>query len=298
MKPFVVNRHGRLVFPSNAFVDLDFSVFETLEQFMAVIRRDFDAKAPTDAGILERVESCTYASRFELLRDLALHLFWVNRYALTMYDKRPTRWRDVPRHRADVFMPVLRPRDGRDREVAAVKSRFHSLPPRWDGTVEDRIFELLFDVYRHKRHDAAELCAIKPTVAEMLADPSSRTFVLPTHDPDYPSASRQEIIDYQEVVPELEALGRWAAVIGSQYPWDQSRTRLAEMAEIGDDEFVILLHPRSREVREFIRRVKDGRPASRRAVRPIETRPPCGSTRRSRFDGTSRFCRGSRRSPR
>ena len=26
-----------------------------------------------------------------------MNLFWVNRYAMTMYEKRPTRWRDVPR---------------------------------------------------------------------------------------------------------------------------------------------------------------------------------------------------------
>ena len=31
MKPFVVNRHGRLVFPSNFFPELDFTVFETLD---------------------------------------------------------------------------------------------------------------------------------------------------------------------------------------------------------------------------------------------------------------------------
>jgi len=130
MKPFVLNRHGRLVFPSNAFVDLDFTVFETLEEFNAVIRRDFDAKAPMETDIRERVEACAYRDRFELLRDLALHLFWVNRYALTMYDKRPARWRDVPRHRADVFMPVLTPRSGVDREVATLGSRFRALPPR------------------------------------------------------------------------------------------------------------------------------------------------------------------------
>jgi hypothetical protein len=33
-----------------------------------------------------------------------MNLFWANRYAITMYDKRPTRWRDVPRQRADVFL--------------------------------------------------------------------------------------------------------------------------------------------------------------------------------------------------
>ena len=43
MKSFVVNRYGRLVFPFNFFPELDFSIFESLEQFAAVIRRDFDS---------------------------------------------------------------------------------------------------------------------------------------------------------------------------------------------------------------------------------------------------------------
>ena len=47
MRPFVVNGHGRLVFPSNFSADLDFSVIETQEQLEAVVKRDFDAKAPT-----------------------------------------------------------------------------------------------------------------------------------------------------------------------------------------------------------------------------------------------------------
>jgi len=104
VKPFVFNRHGRLVFPSNFFPELAFSVFETLEQFEAVIRRDFEAKAPTGADILERIEAGAYGGRYPLLRDLALHLLWANRYAITMYENRPTCWRDVPRTRDDVFL--------------------------------------------------------------------------------------------------------------------------------------------------------------------------------------------------
>ena len=57
MKPFVVNRHGRLVFPANFLGELDFSVLESLDQFTAVIGRDFEAKAPTGTDILSRVES-------------------------------------------------------------------------------------------------------------------------------------------------------------------------------------------------------------------------------------------------
>src|SRR5260370_17593675 len=67
MKPFVITRHGRLVFPANFLGDLDFSVLETLDQFTAVIGRDFEAKAPTGTDILARVESGAYPRRFELL---------------------------------------------------------------------------------------------------------------------------------------------------------------------------------------------------------------------------------------
>jgi hypothetical protein len=56
MKPFVVNRYGRIVFPYNFFPALDFNVFETLEQFAAVIRRDFEDKAPSEADIVARLE--------------------------------------------------------------------------------------------------------------------------------------------------------------------------------------------------------------------------------------------------
>ena len=108
MKPFVLNRYGRLVFPSNFFPELDFSVFDTLEQFAAVIRRDFQDKAPSEADIVTRVEAGAYRGRYEVLRDLALNLFWINRYAMTMYEKRPTRWRDVPRQRDDIFLPVFK----------------------------------------------------------------------------------------------------------------------------------------------------------------------------------------------
>ena len=71
MKPFVVNRYGRIVFPFNFFPALDFSVFETLEQFSAVIRRDFEEKAPTEADIVARLDAGGYKGRYELLRDLA-----------------------------------------------------------------------------------------------------------------------------------------------------------------------------------------------------------------------------------
>ncbi|MEJ2887731.1 3-oxoacyl-[acyl-carrier-protein] synthase III C-terminal domain-containing protein [Actinomycetospora aeridis] len=275
MKPFVINRHGRLVFPANFFGELDFTVLDTLEQFTAVIERDFEAKAPTGTDILHRVESGSYPSRFELLRDLGQNLFWVNRYSMTMFDKRPTRWRDVPRHRDDVFLPVLTPWEDRERKVAAVERAYQELPTRWAADAEDRVFALLFDVFRHKLHHATELPAIKPTVAEFLARPDALTFVMPDHDPDHHLFPVDEIFDADEEVPELEALMRWSMVLHNLYPWDGSRTTLRHPADIGPDDFVVTFHPRDREVAAFIDRVKQAGPAAAGTPRaPVEAVPP------------------------
>ena len=285
MKPFVINRHGRLVFPASLFAELDFSVLETLDQFTAVIGRDFEAKAPTGTDILARVESGAYPGRFGLLRDLGQNLFWVNRYSITMFDKRPTRWRDVAKRRDDVFLPVLTPWEDSERKVAAVERAFRGLPATWDADTEDKVFGLLFDLFRNKLHHATELPAIKPTVAEFLARPDALTFVMPEHDPDYPVFRTDEILDADESVPELEALMRWAMVLHNQYPWDRSRTELRGPARIGDDDFVVAFHPRNRDVMAFIDRVKStetkGRsaavPAQREAidaVPPVTSYPP------------------------
>ena len=256
MKAFVVNRHGRLVFPANFLGELDFSVLETLDQFTAVIGRDFEAKAPTGTDILARVESEAYPGHFELLRDLGQNLFWANRYSITMFEKRPTRWRDLAKHRDDVFLPVLTRWEDSERKVAAVEHAFRELPATWDADAETRVFDLLFNLFRNKLYHATELPAIKPTVAEFLDRPDALTFVMPTCDPDYPVFRTEDIVDAHEPVPQLEALLRWAMVLHNQYPWDRSRTELRRAAEIGDDDFVVALHPRNRDVMAFIDRVK------------------------------------------
>ena len=283
MKPFVVNRHGRLVFPANFLGELDFSVLESLDQFTAVIGRDFEAKAPTGTDILSRVESGGYSRRFELLRDLGQNLYWANRYSITMFDRRPTRWRDLAKRRDDVYLPVLTPWEDSERKVAAVEQAFRALPATWNAKAEDTIFDLLFGLFRTKLYHATELPPIKPTVAEFLAQPDALTFVMPAYDPDYPVFTTEQILDANEDVPELEALMRWAMVLHNQYPWDRSRTELRGPGEIGDDDFVVAFHPRNRDVQAFIERVKRPQPAAAQdtatrglgdSVEPVTPYPP------------------------
>jgi 3-oxoacyl-[acyl-carrier-protein] synthase III len=273
MNAFVLNRHGRMVFPSNIIPELDFSTMETLEQLDQVIRRDFETKAPSGTDILQKVETGAYASRYALMRDVALNLFWANRFAITMYDKRPTRWADLPRTRSDVFLPVLEPWEDGDRKVAAVQQAYPTLPAQWDGACEDRIFEVLFDVFGHRKHHATTLPAVKPTVAEFLEMPDALTFRLPDYDPDYPVYDYTDILDCSEDVPELEALHRWAMVLHNQYPWDRARVELARAADLADDDYVVAFHPRDKEVRAFLRRLASGAVA-RPVAAPRESRQP------------------------
>jgi 3-oxoacyl-(acyl-carrier-protein) synthase III len=270
-KPFVINRHGRLVFPSNFLADLDFSAIETEEQLSAVVRRDFEAKAPTGVEIMAKASSGGYRTRFQLLRDLALNLFWANRYAMTMYEKRPTRWRDVPRNRDDIYLPRLAPWKDGEAKVAAVAACYPTLPAAFDEEAEDRIHAVLFDVYRNKLHHASELSAIKMTVQEVLAaDDLALTFCLSSYDPDYPVFGYDEILDCSEAQPELEALMRMAMVLHNQYPWDREAMKLKPLRQIDPDEFVVVFHPRNREVSEFIRRERTARSWARPRTRPPE----------------------------
>ncbi len=273
MKPFMINRYGRIVFPFNFFPELDFSVFQTMEQFAAVIKRDFEEKAATETDIVARLESRTYARRYELLRDLALNLFWVNRYAMTMYEKRPTRWRDVPRHRDDIFLPVFKPWEGVEL-AAVIEDGYRTLLPTWDDGVETKIFHILLDVFRYKKGAGAELAAIKPTVGEILSNPSNHTYHILAYEPDYPGYSYDDIIEYTHQVPELEALMRQAMVLHNQFRWDRAKTRLIEVGKLHDDDFVVVFHPRNEEVLRFIRRVKEGTRARARRPVPAESRQP------------------------
>ena len=280
-QPFVVNAAGRLVFPSNFTPDVDFTGMDTLDQLARVIRRDFETKAPSGSDIRAKAEADKYADRYELLRDLALNLFWVNRFALTMYEARPMRWSDVPRGRDDLFLPVVRPWEEAESKVEAVRAAYERLPHRWSEQAEseERIFALLFDIWGARRHHASDLEPVVPTVGEALADPAGLTFRLRGYDPDFPVFGHQRIVDCAEDVPELEALHRWAMVLHDQHPWPRQDVQLAEVGGLADDDHVVVLHPRGVEVLRFLARVKAGaaapvRPAPAEQRQPVRPYPP------------------------
>jgi 3-oxoacyl-(acyl-carrier-protein) synthase III len=193
-----------------------------------------------------------------MLRDISLNLFWANRFALTMYDKRPTRWRDVPRNREDVFVALLEPWTDGKAKATTVRTAYEQLDAKWNRTAEDELFDMLFDVFSNKLYRAQELPPIKATIAEALATPDAMTTILRKFNPDFRHYSDVEILDASEEQPELEALRRWAMVLHNQHPWDRSRAKLKTFADMEDDDVVVLFYPKNRDILAFINRVKSG----------------------------------------
>ena len=285
MKRFVVNRHGRLVFPCNFFPALDVSVFEAPEPFEAVIRRDFEEKARTTVEIASEVEAAAYASRYELLRDVAVNLLWATRYGMLLYDSRLMRWRDVPRHRDDAFLPLAQP-IAADLDTRAIEAGYHALPPRWDERAEHTIFGLLFDIFRNRKASEHSGRALLPSVQDALLDPAALVHELAGYTPSYPVYRDNDIIGYHHRVPELEALMRHAMVLHNEFPWDRETVRLAPIGELDADAMVLVMQPKSLEVRRFLDHLRSARaPArpcpvahsARRAPMPV---PPVDVRRR------------------
>ena len=196
-----------------------------------------------------------------------------------MYDVWPTRWADVPRSRDHVFIPIQTPWRDSEAKVSAVLSAYPNLPAQWDAEVEDSIFEVLFDVFGHRRNHATKLSAVIPTVADLLSDPGNQTLRLNRYDPDFRQYSYAEIIDCDEDVAELEALRRWSMVLHNQYPWARSEAALVAVGELRDDDYVVVFHPRDREVQLFLSRVASGHtpkkaaPAAPEVFAPIRPYP-------------------------
>ena len=62
-----------------------------------------------------------------------------------------------------MFLPVLEPWEEGEAKVSGVQQAYPQLPARWNADCEDRIFDLLFDVFANRRNHASTLPAVKPT---------------------------------------------------------------------------------------------------------------------------------------
>ena len=116
---------------------------------------------------------------------------------------------------------------------------------------------------------------MKPTVAEISADPANLTFHAVRARPGLSrsSATRRSSTAPRRY-PSSRRCSGWAMVLHNQYPWDRAAARLEEVGRIGDDDFVVAFTRATGRSCEFIHRVRAGRPARPRPVPPAEAGPP------------------------
>src|SRR5206468_3242861 len=118
--------------------------------------------------------------------------------------------------------------------------------------------------------------------------PRNLTYHLSVHNPDFPGYGHDDIIECSHAVPELEALLRQMMVLHNQFRWNRDRMRVVEVGKLADDDFVVAYHPRSDEVRDFIRRVKRGqrsrppKPPALASRQPTTPYPPVDVRRQFR----------------
>ena len=277
MRPFVVNGHGRLVFPSNFSAELDFSVLETLEQLEAVVKRDFEAKAPTGTEILERVESGAYDSRVPA--------------AARPRDEpglgQPLRDDDVREASDAMARPSAPPRRRLPAAADAVggraSARSRPSPTAWSelsrrrGTPRPRTGSS-----RACSRSSATSATTRPS-CRPSSRPWTRSRATRRNLTLLPPAPRPRLPDLQlRGDPRLQRGGPRARAAapprdGAPQPvpvGPGARARLEEVGKIGDDDFVVAFVPRNPEVLEFIRRVRGAAPRRARGRR----RPPRRAT--------------------
>src|SRR5262249_47136815 len=132
----------------------------------------------------------------------------------------------------------------------------------------------LIEIVRSQPGDATDVAARNPTIAEALATPRSRTYRLLDFDPDYPTYSEDDVINFGHAVPELEALMRQAMVIRDQFRWAPASQQVVEVGRVQDDDMVVLLYPRNEQVAAFIRRCESSPCAPERRSAPAAVEAP------------------------
>ena len=218
-----------------------------------------------------------YASRYALMRDVALNLFWAGRFALTMYEKRPMRWADVPRTAHGRLHADHHP-VGRRRREDRRRPRRRTTRCRRRGTpqVEDRIFAILFDVFGH-RTAARDRAAGDQT--HHRRDPVRSRPIWSSASPVTTRTSRSSTTTRSSTATRMCRSsrrctgGRWCCTTSTRGTVDG--TELVEVGRLHADDHVVVLVPRSDQVRSFLRRL---RAPDRDVPRPRSGRspPPAG----------------------
>ena len=290
MQPFVVNRHGRIVFPSNLVPELDFSVIDSLEQLDSVIRSATSRRRRRPARTsCERVEEGSYASRYELMRDVALNMFWTGRFA-------PHDVREAA-DPVDVMSRVTAPTS------SCPSSALGGRRPEGGGC-PDGVRRAAVDLGRVRRGPDLRDPVRRLRPPQAPRDRAARDQAhrggdhvrpgqphLPAEElrprlPDVTGSTRSSTA--ARTSPELEALHRWAMVLHNQYPWDRSQ---AELVEVGQLRTTTTSWSSTRVTRRSAGSCAGSDSADApadRAGRQSRRGSRCGPTRRSTCASTSR----------
>lgn len=260
-KPFVFDRHGRLFFPGNCLPELSLGSVVDEQGLRSLLAREFEAKAPTGDRMVARAGE-GYPDRFAVLRDLTLNLLRCERAVVALYDRYLVRRRDLERNGAEVFIPrTARWRD-RELKVASVAKAFADAPATRNPAIEERIFAILFDLYRNRLQDAEPLDPIPAAATQVLSEENTLVECIADSEVRVHAFGYRDIADCIARPVELEPLLRLAMVLHNLRPWDRSAARLVPSHQVEPDDLLVVLRPRGNDVVRMLDRLSrdDRRP--------------------------------------
>lgn len=202
---------------------------------------------PSEMEIMERSCGGFYANRYALLRDLVLNLYWSGGYSFHLYRGEPRHWRDIPAESDKVLLPVYNWWQG-DQWRDTVADRFRCLEPAWDEEVENFLFDHLIALFRMKPPWVTEFGPAKWTVCRILQEPDNLVLVMDSYSP---ADRRMKADDLEAVwhrIPQLESLLRLAMILGSEHSWHIRGSRLCRVADMHNEDLVMLFYPRNPHV--------------------------------------------------
>ena len=193
MSDFKINKFGRIVFEANFNPIINFSDLKSFEQFETLIERDFTQKASTEAALLEHLKDHTHKDPIELLREVIRHIYWSNRYFLTIYQASWCRWSERRETRKS-YLPFFTPNPVKDLS-RQIKSRLDELNPKQKIDGQEQVVQILSQLIEDKAFNGSTISSRPIEITEHHLHEDQLVMIATNAPANFPIFDDNEIFD-------------------------------------------------------------------------------------------------------
>lgn len=262
MGSFLLNDQGQIILKSNFEPTMDYTLFQNFDHFEAIIHRDFAEKALDERSLRDAILGEKIADSYALFRIVCQHMYWANRYFLTLYRTFWGKWEDDYDNKS-AYLPTFSPNPDPNlkRDILSAYQRL-SLS---NATEDNSILEILTNLLERKIFDGSALSSKIPTAAEHAELRGKLVMVARGRKFNGPSFSELDIINRTCSDPKKEAVYRKAMFLHNALQWYFRSPELVEINSVRDTDYVLLLRPSNDLASRFLKTASSSVPKKRLA---------------------------------